>query len=157
MGFQVDMEKLAELTARLKQAKDANTGSAEADKKTNDLIDKAEEQFKQADSIVKDIARGFLVECVKLRIGVADHAYGLKAARVQGQLARLNTIQDPNTKMQVATGMIRELDDLLKSLEVIQNLAAEYPDELAVQVANGKALRERIQQLKVQLTAFVGR
>lgn len=141
----------------LKQAKDANTGTPEGDKKSNDLIDQAEEQFQAADRTVKDLARGFLVECVKQRIAIVDNTYRTKVARVQGQLMRLQGMTDRRAQEATAIGLCRELDELLKQLDVIQKLAGQYPDELAQQVASTKEIRKEVTALKVRFEVFVGK
>ena len=140
----------------LKQAKDANTGSAEGDKKSVELLDKAEDQFRSADRTVKDLARGFLVECTKLRIEVYSKPFNIRWAKLQGSISRINTVEDPKEKIATAKGILKEIDDLAKSLDVIQKLAGQYPDELSQQVAQGKNIRNAITQLKATLSGFVG-
>ena len=141
----------------LKQAKDANTGTPEGDRKAEDLVGKAEEEFKKADRLVKDISRGYLIECVKLRINVLAKPFDTKWATVQGRVARINAITDAKEKMQIAGTLLRELDDLMKPLDAIQKLAGEYPDELAQQVGQTKAIRNTIDRLKATLRGFAGK
>ena len=143
--------------ALLKQAKDANTGTPEGDKKSGELIDQAEEQFQAADRTVKDLARGFLVECVKQRIAIIDNTYRTKMARVSGQIMRLNGMTDQRNKEVTAIGLCKELDEVLKSLDVMQKLAGKFPDELSQQLAGSKEMRKNLNALKAQLEAFVGK
>ncbi|KPJ55986.1 MAG: hypothetical protein AMS16_03180 [Planctomycetes bacterium DG_58] len=141
----------------LKKAKDTSDGTAANDAKASKLLDEAETEFDRANRIAKDVARGYLIEVVKLRVGILNNAYGIQAARVQGQLLRLNTIEDTHTKMQLARKLTGELDELLRQLQKIQKLVQEYPDELSTQLARCKALSTRIRALKAQLNAFAGR
>ena len=142
----------------LKQAKDANTGTPEGDKAASDLLDKADDQFKTADRLVPDIARGYLVDCVKQRIAVVNNSYTLKAARVQGQLQKFGApTTDAKTKEAMAPGLQKDLDELLKQLDVLQKLAGQYPDELAQQVAAGKAIRGAINQTKAMIACQTGK
>ena len=141
----------------LKKAKDTSDGTAANDAKASKLLDEAETEFDRANRIAKDVARGYLIEVVKLRVGILNNAYGIQAARVQGQLLRLNTIEDTNTKMQLARKLTGELDVLLRQLKKIQKLVQQYPDELSTQLARCKALSSRIRALKAQLNAFAGR
>lgn len=141
----------------LKKAKDTSDGTTANDQKAGKLLDEAETEFGRANRIVKDVARGYLIEVVKLRVGIINNTYRIKAARVQGQLLRLNAIQDTRTKMQIARKLTGELDVLLRQLKKIQKLVQQYPDELSTQLARCKALHSRLRALKAQLNAFAGR
>jgi tetratricopeptide (TPR) repeat protein len=141
----------------LKQAKDANTGTPDGDKKAEDLIRQAEDEFGKANRLVKDVSRGFLIECTKLRIAVVAKPFDTKWAAVQGRVARLNAVTDGKEKMQIAGSILRELDDLGKPLDTIQKLAGQYPDELAQQLGQCKTLRDTIDRLKATLRGFIGK
>ena len=130
--------------------------SDDGDKKTVALLDKAEEQFRAADRTVSNISRGFLVECVKQRLAIEGKTFGLKAAAFDGRFARFNLIQDAKEQFRAAGPLAKELEELLKSLDVLQELAGAYPDELSQQAAQFKQIRERILQLKTRLSAFAG-
>ncbi|HUW58585.1 MAG TPA: tetratricopeptide repeat protein [Planctomycetota bacterium] len=141
----------------LKKAKDTSDGTEANDKKASELLDEAEAEFERANRLVKDVARGYLIEVVKLRVGIINNTYNIQAARVQGQLLRLNSIQDTKTQMQLARKLTGEVDELLEQLQKIQKLVQNYPDELSTQLANCKALSGRLRALKAQLNAFAGR
>ncbi len=140
----------------LKQAKDSNTGAADSDRKTLGLLDQAEEQFQMADRTVKDLARGFLVECTKIRVDVVARPFNTRWAQVRGAIARIDTVANPDQKIKTAKDILSQLDDLSKSLDAIQQLTGKYPDELSQEVASGKNIRATITNLKAQLTGFVG-
>ena len=141
----------------LKKAKDISDGTEANDKKASELLDEAETEFAKADRLVKDVSRGYLIEVVKLRVGIINNTYQIQAARVQGQLLRLNSIQDTRTQMKLARKLASELDHLLGQLQKIQKLVRKYPDELSTQNARCKALSSRLRALKAHLNAFGGR
>jgi tetratricopeptide (TPR) repeat protein len=140
----------------LKQAKDANNGTPEGSEKTTALLDQADGQFDLANRITADVARGFLVESVKIRVGVVNSQYNIQAGRLQGQLARLNAIEDRKVQMRMAVQLAREVDVLLASLDTMEKLASRYPDELSQQIAVCRELRGRLNGLKAQLKGFAG-
>ena len=105
---------------------------------------------------MKDIARGFLVECTKQRIDIVAKPFNERWQKVQGAYTRYKTDPDTGRKTAAAKTILSELDDLAKSLDGIQSLAARYPDELQQLVATGKNLRAAITGLRNELTGYVG-
>jgi len=137
----------------LKKAKDANDGTEKGEEKCFDTLDRAETEFTQANLIVKDIARGFLVECTKQRIGVFQKSFGVQAARLNGVLASLNGMTRTKAKDQCLRA-IAQLNVLEKSLNKIDETARKFPDELSQECALCKENRAQINQLRVQLQEF---
>lgn len=106
---------------------------------------------------MKDISRGYLVDCTKQRIEIVAKPFNLRWAKVQGALARINTVTDAKEKMRAAASLVKELDEITPTLEAVQKLAGQYPDELSQQVAQGKNLRNSITQLRATLSGFIGK